>query len=133
MLTYTSSLALQIVKFMKKECITTPFILNNTVCIHQKLLSKASDKPVLCSKSPHEALVASIGSTFDCRFKQIHIISQVPKQSDGATDEFQQAFGCEGKEFLKERFSIDNALEDKIYDLYDSYIQVSNGLYYHSK
>ncbi|XP_031259977.1 ubinuclein-1-like isoform X2 [Pistacia vera] len=63
------------------------------------------------------------------RFQQIKlevtemIKLQAFKQSDGAADNFQEAFGSEEKRIHREKFSMNSALEDKMCDLYDLYIQ----------
>lgn len=51
------------------------------------------------------------------------ILPQALEQAGGASDDFQEN-GVEEKEVLKRKFSMDEALEDKICDLYDLYIEV---------
>lgn len=48
---------------------------------------------------------------------------QALEQTGGASDDFQENVAAD-KEVLKRKFSIDDALEDKICDLYDFYIEV---------
>lgn len=61
------------------------------------------------------------------------ILPQALEQAGGASDDFQEN-GVEEKEVLKRKFSMDEALEDKICDLYDLYIEVQIfGSYIHIK
>ena len=48
---------------------------------------------------------------------------QAIEQPGGTSDDFQK-LGTTDKEVLKQKFSMDDALEDKICDLYDLYVQV---------
>ncbi|XP_044503535.1 ubinuclein-1-like isoform X2 [Mangifera indica] len=63
------------------------------------------------------------------RFQQIKmevtemIRLQAFKQSDGAADIFQEAFGSEEKRLVRENLIMNSALEDRMCDLYDLYIQ----------
>ncbi|XP_044470118.1 ubinuclein-1-like isoform X2 [Mangifera indica] len=63
------------------------------------------------------------------RFQQIKmevtemIKLQAFKQSDGAADNFHEAYCSEGKRVFREKISMNIALEDKMCDLYDLYIQ----------
>lgn len=48
---------------------------------------------------------------------------QAIEQPGGTIDDFQELDTAD-KEVLKQKFSMDDALEDKICDLYDLYVQV---------
>lgn len=48
---------------------------------------------------------------------------QAIEQPGGTSDDFQE-IGTADNEVLKQKFSMDDALEDKICDLYDLYVQV---------
>ncbi|XP_022774704.1 uncharacterized protein LOC111316816 isoform X2 [Durio zibethinus] len=48
---------------------------------------------------------------------------QASKRRDVATDDLQEVLGSEEQLVLKEQYIIDNAMEDKICDLYDLYVQ----------
>lgn len=49
---------------------------------------------------------------------------QVAEQQDGSSDDFQEQPNSDEKGVLKGRYSMDNAMEDKICDLYDLYVEV---------
>lgn len=49
---------------------------------------------------------------------------QVAEQQDGSCDDFQEQPNSDEKGVLKGRYSMDNAMEDKICDLYDLYVEV---------
>ncbi|PIA60545.1 hypothetical protein AQUCO_00300202v1 [Aquilegia coerulea] len=49
--------------------------------------------------------------------------SKVSAQQDGACDDFEEVRGSEEKGVLKVKGSMDNAMEDKICDLYDLYVE----------
>ncbi|KAM0946360.1 hypothetical protein DsansV1_C09g0094151 [Dioscorea sansibarensis] len=49
--------------------------------------------------------------------------SKVAEQQDGSADDFQEAPVTDEKRALKRAFSMDKALEDKICDLYDLYVE----------
>lgn len=53
----------------------------------------------------------------------LYVLSQAIEQQAGASDDFQET-GAEEKEIFKRKFSIDDALEDRICDLYDLYVEV---------
>lgn len=55
---------------------------------------------------------------------QMYNLHQAFKQSDGAADNFHEAYCSEGKRVFREKISMNIALEDKMCDLYDLYIQV---------
>ncbi|XP_021900385.1 uncharacterized protein LOC110816484 isoform X1 [Carica papaya] len=63
------------------------------------------------------------------RFEQIKkevtemIKPQAARQIDAQTNDFQVALGSEGKEATKGKYTMDSAVEDKICDLYDLYVQ----------
>lgn len=48
---------------------------------------------------------------------------QALEQTGGASDDFQEIVTAD-KEVLKRKFSMDDALEDKICELYDFYVEV---------
>lgn len=48
---------------------------------------------------------------------------QALEQTGGASDDFQENVAAD-REVLKRKFSMDDALEDKICDLYDFYVEV---------
>lgn len=50
---------------------------------------------------------------------------QLLEQQTASSDDFQET-GPEEKESLKRKYRIDSALEDKICDLYDLYVEVIN-------
>lgn len=50
-------------------------------------------------------------------------VFQALEQQAGSSDDFQE-IGNEGKEVIKRKYSMDDALEDSICDLYDLYVQV---------
>lgn len=49
---------------------------------------------------------------------------QVAEQQDGSSDDFQEQPNSDEKGVLKGRYSMDDAMEDKICDLYDLYVEV---------
>ncbi|XP_021273598.1 uncharacterized protein LOC110408819 isoform X2 [Herrania umbratica] len=63
------------------------------------------------------------------RFQQIKmevtemIKLQASKRRGAATDDYQEVLNSEEQVVLKEQYSMDNAMEDKICDLYDLYVQ----------
>lgn len=57
---------------------------------------------------------------------EMYNLQQAFKQSDGAADIFQEAFGSEEKRLVRENLIMNSALEDRMCDLYDLYIQVFN-------
>ena len=52
------------------------------------------------------------------------ITFQASKRRDVAIDDLQEVLGSEEQVSLKEQYSMDNTMEDKICDLYDLYVQV---------
>ena len=50
-------------------------------------------------------------------------VFQAAEQQAGTSDDFQE-ISAEEKEAFKRKYSLDDALEDKICDLYDLYIEV---------
>lgn len=53
----------------------------------------------------------------------LHVCLQLLEQQAGASDDFQEA-SAEEKEAFKRKYSMDVALEDKICDLYDHFVEV---------
>ncbi|KAF8405679.1 hypothetical protein HHK36_007756 [Tetracentron sinense] len=49
----------------------------------------------------------------------------VSENRDGASVDFQEAFGSEEKGVVKVKYSMDDAMEDKICDLYDQYVELA--------
>lgn len=49
---------------------------------------------------------------------------QVAEQQDGSSDDFQEQPNSDEKGVFKGRYSMDDAMEDKICDLYDLYVEV---------
>lgn len=52
-------------------------------------------------------------------------IRQVAEQHDGSADDFQEVNGNDERKALR-KYGLDIALEDKICDLYDLYLEVRN-------
>lgn len=56
-------------------------------------------------------------------FMMLDVCLQLLEQQAGASDDFQEA-SAEEKEAFKRKYSMDVALEDKICDLYDHFVEV---------
>lgn len=78
----------------------------------------------LSAKQETDARFQQIKKEIDemVKFSVPQLKSKAPEQASGASDDFQEN-GVEEKEVLKRKFSMDEALEDKICDLYDLYIE----------
>lgn len=61
-------------------------------------------------------------------FTDLLFYKQVTEQQGGSTNDFQEAYINDGKRAQKGRHSMDRALEDKISDLYDLYVEVKDSL-----
>lgn len=57
------------------------------------------------------------------KVKGPYLKSKVSGLQDGACDDFQEVRGSEEKEVVKVKGSMDNAMEDKLCDLYDLYVE----------
>ncbi|XP_068653436.1 ubinuclein-1 [Aristolochia californica] len=49
--------------------------------------------------------------------------SKAAEQQDGSSEDFQEVHGSEEKAALQARYSLDEAMEDKIFDLYELYVE----------
>lgn len=54
------------------------------------------------------------------------LLHQASEQLDGSADDFQEGINSNVRKDLKGRYRMDAALEDRICDLYDLYIEVPN-------
>ncbi|CAA7404520.1 unnamed protein product [Spirodela intermedia] len=53
----------------------------------------------------------------------VHSRTKVPEQQDSFSDDFQEVVGNEEKRVPKAKYSMDDAIEDKICDLYELYVE----------